>query len=278
MTRRPSSYPHPVLGVNDDVSGSFSCAVPVVDVEAKVTRIAVTDLKTTNTSIANAITEKKVAFVLTYRCGATFLRRSEATFADRIDLQLENGSLSGRVELVLSVNAMTELSWRPDGLHPDYGDTTFKLPRGTVIAVGPEFSFEVSDEFDPLTGSVSSLFTAICTDEQSAPARLRFDSDNKIQILLSKLEHAQFNKAKAQIPGLIHSGLAYPALVHAITRLNDPQDGDEEKTWFQRLTAIVESKGCDQNDPFASASIILARPFERSTIDALHLVLPQGDE
>lgn len=265
MTLRPSSYPHPVMGLNDDVAGEFFCELPVVDVEATTTRVDIRKLSVTNPSLQRAIADKCAAFVLTYRCGATFLRASKHTFNDNITIDFSNGELAGHVALSLHVCAVKELRWCPEGLHQDYANASFTLPKGSVLALGPEFSFEVSDEFDPPSGSVTSLFTCIRASEKTASARIRFESNEKIQIILSGSEHDAFNKARAHFPAFVQSSLAYPALVEAITRLRNPQDGDDDKVWFRRLSEILSLKDCEDCDSFAAASKVLNRPFERST-------------
>ncbi len=273
MARRsqPVAFPHPVVGLGDDVAGELRCNAPQFDFGVDSTTLSIDGLEMTNPTIAGLIRAGDAAFALRLSCGATYYRDSFQTHGPTLQHVLASESLHGDVELQIRVCALKKIEgYRPEGLHSDYGDRAFVLQAGDVLALGDEFSVRADKQFDPLAGDISSIMRVICGSFEKGPFQVKFPS-TQILIELSKEDYKRYGPVSNTSPGVLHSALVLPVLCEAIAYVRNPSAQDEEGAqWYRRLRAMLEARRIEEDEsPLAAAQKLLDAPFSRALDDVL---------
>lgn len=270
MARKAASLPHPVVGVGDDAFGELSASTPDVDVSSQTTTISINELRCTNEAIDSLLNDGGAEFVVRIECGSTFFRRVWKTANHSLDISVGSGELQGTVEVTIDVAARRTLdSYRPTRLHADYGDASFTIETGSILATGLYFYFDVHDSFDPLSGNAASLFRIRSNETDDEPMSVVCDAENHVIIKLSKSELTQYEKVKQHHVGVIHTGLVFPALIEAINSLRS-SDQQALLPWQLRLRQILDDAAIgDETSAITAASIVLKRPFYRAATHVL---------
>jgi hypothetical protein len=270
------SYPHPCVGIGDDIEGALTCSTPGVDVGLKTTSIVVDNVQCSNPTIQKHIASGEAHFALRIECGATMFRHVVKGSESSLLATLRVGALSGTVHLELEVWTAKNIDdYRPLGLHQDYGDAKFSLENGTVLAVGPTYAFEVASVYEELDGAVSSIVRVQLTDDNDVPIRVSYSSD-LITIFVSKADQPHYAKMADVLPGVVHSALVFPALVEAIRRVRAGDPDTDDCKWFKRLSRLLDQYSSDC-EPFETGMLMLNNPFRRAAA-SVRTILAQDDQ
>lgn len=275
MARRaqPTSFPHPVVGIGDDVRGMLRCNAPDFDFGVDSTTVYLNELEITNSTIGRLIQDKEAAFTIRISCGATYYRESFQTHEAQLQILLPSAKLVGDVELQVRICALRKIeSYRPEGLHPDYGDRSFSVQVGDLLAIGDDFAIRADKQFDPLAADIPSIMRVVRGKFDKGPFLVNFDTD-QIVISLSAEDHERYGIASSVAPGVIHAAIVLPVLCEAIVRVRKPTDQDDmvaEMRWFQRLEAMLEARRIDVDEsPVVAAQRLLEAPLKRALDDIL---------
>ena len=275
MARRsqPVAFPHPVAGLGDDLSGELRCNAPQFDFGVDTTTLSIDGLEVTNPTIAELVRNKDAAFIVRIGCGATYYREAFSSHGSTLQHVLSSAKLNGDVEIQVRICALRKLeSYRPMGLHPDYGDRVFIVQSGDVLAIGDEFTVRAEKQFDPLAADISSIMRVVRGNFETGPFQVRFLS-NQIMIELSSEDYKRYGLASHAAPGVIHSSLVLPVLSEAITRVYNTSGQDDmtaDARWYRRLEAMLNARGIERDEsPLAAAQKLLDAPFSRALDNVL---------
>ena len=264
MKVNAKSYPHPVLGNEDDLAGFFKVEFNYELGKEAIVLNPTFSLK--NSGIEELLKKEKASYVVEVECGSTFYRKSFLTRNQLERFSIPAVALRNRVTVGFYVCADQDMKgYRPSELHPDYGEAVFDVEAGDVIAVGGYCSFIAEKSFDPLRPPVASFIAIIVGSHHEGPLQVDYDSD-KITIILSKADWKKYLGVRGQKPaeGIIHGSIVFPVLVDAVHKVQDPESEYSEKNWFARMEAIMEAKGLSDKDPVEVAQKILENPSSRS--------------
>lgn len=277
MARKPASLPHPVIGVGDDSDGELLSQPPDVDVSSRFTTISINELRCTNAAVGSLLAEGRVEFVVRVECGSTFFRQVWKTTGNSFDIQIPSGALQGTVDVTIDLAAKEPIdAYRPTGLNAEYGDESFSVEAGALLAGGLSFYFDVGDSYDPLSGSAASLIRIRGDETDDAPMRVDCEAENHVIVWLSRSELRQFEKLKGVLVGVIHTGIVFPALIEAIAAVRDAEKREVPLLpWQLRLKNILETSGVtDHQTPLTAAALVLKRPFWRAATEAMARLNP----
>lgn len=268
MARRSQAvtFPHPVVGLGDDVAGELRCNAPQLDFGVDNTTLSVDGFEMTNPTIAEFIRQEVAAFTVRVSCGATYYRESITSQGPSLQHILPSARLNGEVEIQVRVCARKKIdSYRPEGLHPDYGERTFVLQAGDVLALGDEFAVRADKQFDPLAADISSIMRVVCGAFDKGPFKVKFPSA-QILIELSTEDYKRYGLASNTAPGVLHSALVLPVLAEAITYIRGPSAQDDEGAlWYRRMKAMLEARRIDDDESaLTAAQKLLDAPFSRA--------------
>jgi len=277
MAARPFAYPHPVLGSGDDVVGELSPLNLTVESHADRLVLNAGPFSSTNPTLSTLLEQGLASYAIRVHCSGTYFRRSWTSSKPVMQIIIPASRLVGTVKVRLWVIAKTLLgTYRPQGLHADYGETTFRLEDCDVLAEGEEVAFTADKDFDPLAGAVSSFMRIECGENDTGPFETIFDQP-RILIRLPKLDWANYQLLKSSAPQILHSAIVLPVLAEAIRVVWDRPDHLLDLAWFQKVDLMLTGAGAEPEDPLVeTAQKLLQNPFSRAGQDAARLV--QEDE
>lgn len=274
------SYPHPVLDASDDVGASievFNVAVTpgVDDVEVKF------QLRITEPQINALLQEGRARYSFRWSCSSTIAsgdlgtgvlmhHADSATHGDWTDQQ----SVRGTVRVDVKVVAAQEIDqYRLETQHSDYGDATFHILPGDILADGGYFEFEPDKLYDPLTPPVGSCFRFAVDSKLRRGLSVRFHDDDKVLVAFpEKLLHGfgmLRNRQDLQI-----SLVVLPALMETISYIKENQAAGDQgedlmgRKWYTAVTRLIGGVGSLEDRPFELAQKILGNPLDNSLTTA----------
>ena len=136
MIIQDRSFPHPVLApFRDDVTPNQFSFVLTVKPDADNYYIEVR-FDYENPTLSQLLEAGAAIHALHLECKRNFYRQI-FTFSNRVhNLTISASDLVGRVEVSGFIKAQTPLtSYQVDGSHQDYGDTSFLVQPGDILAV-----------------------------------------------------------------------------------------------------------------------------------------------
>ncbi|RKH41314.1 hypothetical protein D7Y23_33270 [Corallococcus sp. AB050B] len=263
---KPVSYPHPVAGRGDEVTGELAPFELDVSKYGGDFILKISAVGISNITLDGFIRDGRASFAARVACAQTYFRESFVFAGNEHTIRIKASRLSERVEVSLRVCARKKIeTYRPDGLHPDYGEASFLIDQGDVLAEGITKTFWATSDFDPLAGPVSSIMRIRQGDFDDGPFRVILESD-RITIEMSKSDWKGYLFMRSQLPGVLHGAVVLPALTEAISGLRYRQDELQNFLWVERLKDILNAKKCSENDPaVVVAQRLLDGPFSRAS-------------
>ncbi len=270
------SYPFPVLGNEDDITGLFR---PKFRYTLEPTTVVIDcEFEVSNPTIEKLLASQKATYLVQVECGNTFYRRTFMTTDSSLSIEIPSGDLRDKVDVNIVICATEDISdYSPDGIHPDLaGDPTF-VEKGDVLADGGTGSFVADKDFDPLKAPVSSFMKIKEADEKSAPMAIDYSGD-QIVIRLSKDDYRNYAYARRYATSSLHSSLVLPALIDAIYVINNKGSEFEGQPWYNRIKQICRERDVDISDPLTAAQRMLGKPVERGLKEVRHLSSDNGED
>ncbi|WP_010324923.1 hypothetical protein [Marinobacterium stanieri] len=274
MTVNSISFPHPVLGNGDDISdGSISPEISF-QISDESIRVDVTSLQTGHPDFDRMIEAGEAVWHLRVQCPRTYMREDFFESGSNKTFHLEGVDFEGLVTIEVSLVTTTTLAtYRPQGLHEDYGEEKFRLGRGEVVGIGPRYQFLIDKIYDPLKAPVSSIIRIEEGEDSEGPFTVALDTD-LIMIHLSKSDYKEYAGITDRVPTVIHSALVLPVLADAIRQI---EDYAESTLWAARLKYLLDIRDIDTEKPLQAAQEILFSPIAR-TFREVNMRLDKGDD
>ncbi len=277
MRVNAKSYPHPVLGNEDDLAGSFD-----VDFRYQLWRKEIAlqpSFSIKSQAIDELIRKDKASYFIEVECRNTFFRTCFSTRKPMERFSIPAARVRERVTVGFFVCADEDINgYRPSDCHPDYEGTAFDVEKGDVLATGGFSSFIAVKDFDPLRPPVSSFMAIREGRHHEGPMEVGYDEE-KIEIELSKADWREYAgiRSRKQAEGVLHAAIVLPVLVNAVQLVQSGNADYEGKNWFGRLQTILETKSLRDRDPLEAAQKILDNPVARA-LSGFAALLEPGSE
>ena len=272
MALNAISYPYPVYGNGDDIVGAVmepSIAYTITD---EAIQLKVSDLTTGHADIDGLVNDGIARWQIRVKCPRTYMRENFLVEGPEWDTNLTGSDYEGTVEIETRVLAVEDIAkYSPANAHEDYNGTDFFLKSGELLAIGPNFTFLVDKDYDPLKAPVASLLNVVEGEHDSGSFQLTLD-DDIIIIKLSKKDWSQYAGIRDRVPTLLHSALVMSVLAVAITKVDEHQ----ETLWSARLQDLIEKKAINTDCALTAAQEILDSPLTR-TFDEVNAKLDRGE-
>ena len=237
MNRNGISYPHPVLGVGDDIN-SVCNLIPSISKDATEYHVHF-DLIVDNEDILDLIAQGKAIFSCEINCSSTYYRRIETSSDPCFDIYIKRNDVSKRIEFECAVVATHKIDgYTNAGFHEDFAGFSFQLEPGDILALFKEGHYDVDIKYDKLRSAGSFIKIVSGNDEVNTIYNL--DAE-KIEIHLPK---SMFDDYKLSFNGpgkhanIFHSSLAFNALVYALMNYSEEDYG--ERLWARTLKYRLE--------------------------------------
>lgn len=272
------SYPHPVLGNRDDVpNAGFQAALDMTADKQSV--YVATEIACSCGVLNSMLMTGDVELVMHVECSNTFFRKAYEFRENSYRISIPVDNLNDAVEVNVFMRAVNRIpDYRIPDAHPDYGDATFDVRKGDILAVAEGHVFHIESSFDSLSRIGSIMQINESPKDGDIPMEPMFDGD-KIVIYLSKSDFADYKVLKLQegIAGPLTTTIVLPVLVEALHFLNEGNDGlEDHRRWVRALTRRIEALNLgNEKQPILSAQKLLELPVKRAL--SLSRMLAEGN-
>ena len=264
------SFPHPVVGNADDVPGAAFPAT--IDFASDKANFSITaTVKCSSETLLRMVKKGTACYTLHVECSNTLYRETFDFTGPTFTRQVSKNLIHDTVEVNAFVRAKVALpAYAIDGAHEDYGDATFPVGLGDILAVADSQTFEAVSPIDPMR-----LVSALMVVERSTRPGLHAMETNvlgdKIGIVLCGQDHDAYRNLKSvkHLTDHLTTTLVLPVLMHAIHLLDDPDAAPDTK-WAKTLRTQLETlKLCPTADALEKAQALLDRPILRALAAAV---------
>ena len=271
MRLRERNFPHPVVGHRNDVPDagfqvSVKCRVDPQYVYLDAKAMCGSD------TLLDLIDAGDASFHVHVECGRTMYRQShklrDASDAFAVNAQL----LVDDVEVVPFILAERDVTgYAPDGMHEDYGDATWDIAKGDILAVGDAVVFKITHRHD-LLSRVGSLLQIERGTEQTAPVTVELNAKRKIIVRLSMDDYDRYQKLRGNpaYADQLSTSLVMPALMEAVQFVDKAKtENDPLPEWGEKLRERMDEIGLkDEQTLIVKAQRILELPISRTLVNA----------
>jgi len=263
MNYNNRTYPHPVLGIDNNYQDSFEANLKV---SADVGKISISiAYNMLNNGLNKLIKDRKASFCAQIYCKGTLFREVYKSFKALPDkIELESYKLHELVEVDFFVCACEDITNYTNTEFSDiYKGYSFLIEQGDILAYGGKGIFHANKAFEELK-SVSAFMNIDAGDKKKMPMYNYYEGD-KITIYLSQDSYELYQKVKNEKSYIntLHSSVVLPALSEAIRFLLSNESNDyKDKKWYYLLEKLIVSNQTD--DPLQTAQKILDLPINRS--------------
>lgn len=269
------SYPHPVIGNRDDVPGAAFQATVDVSTDKENVYLDVTTVCSSDV-VVDLVNEDAATYAVHVECSNT-LFRTVFQFREAIKrLSIPADNLNAVVEVNTFVVATKNISgYRIPDAHTDYGDTSFDIGKGDVLAVAQGYTFDVESNFDSL-GRIGSIMQIVESSEDGDRPLLVDMGRDKLTIILSKPDFGVYRLVRGQdaVSGPLTCAIVLPVLVEALRVLVGADGDNDDLRWSRILRRRVSALGRDlteSTDCLEVAQELLELPIRRALASARQL-------
>lgn len=272
------SLPHPVLGINDDVSGSIYKPTLLVTPGKKSTSLKISQ-ELMNSTLVSMISTGKAVYCIQINCPQTLYRETFEMLDGETELVIGTNNLRNKVFVDFFIIAKTDISdYLIEGSNPDYDGYKFDIQKGDVLAFGASMQFLAVKNWDMLKGCKAFLQVERDDNNKSGPFSV-FLSDEQIIIRLSSQDFDNYTYcSKTDYSGILHSSIVLPVLVYALGEMLRDKEGYEDCKWFQVLEMLrVQDENlkkidwADHSNIPLIAQTLLERPLTRALTNLIKL-------
>jgi hypothetical protein len=272
------SFPHPVVGNEDDVEGAaFQAAISVEN--DRLNYYIKVNVQCSSSTITKLLKKGDVAYVMHVECGNTLYRSAMEFTEDEHEFMIPGENLNSTVEVNVIAQAKKDISkYRVDKAHPDYGDATFAVSAGDILAVSEGFTFDADINFDMLKSMSSIMQIRERDDSDDAPMEVDL-SEEKITIYLSHVDFENYKIIRVHqvLSASLIPTLVLPALVEALTALQGDHKDLEDTRWCRCLKRRIEYNVMSLDTPaLRLAQDLLELPIKRAFMSA-RTILESGE-
>ena len=240
MKFRPRSFPHPVLGNEDDVYG-YAFEANCTFQGDRQNYYFHTHYKTSNPTLLELLENGTAAYVLHVECGSTFYRKRFVLTKEADTIKIPADDLRFNVEVNFFICANADIpEYRIEGSHSDYGDTLFDVKLGDVLAMSEGVSFPAEKDYDAIR-KVSSIMQVEKSDEDQGLMKVN-PTENKILILpAADYDIYMQLKGREQFATILSGTIVLAALMEAINLVQAENSTWEGARWYEILKTRLES-------------------------------------
>ena len=284
MKIKNKNYPHPIIadGYDDISDSSIKCNVDI-DWDKSYYYLKY-DLNLEHKTVTELIRNEQSHFIIHVECGKTFFRKAykidAANFSDNNCsgiLTIPASKLKDRTEVSIFVCSATEISnYIPAGMHSDYGNNSFKLENGDVIALWKTYKFDLYQDYDPIKKADSIISFQRDNERETGEIIIDVECD-KLTARLPKDIHILYNDLKADKgkEDIIMSILGIPILIEGLLYIKENMAIDEgvnlsgcrRHRWFRSLEKKLDDMHIDiksEESMFAVAQKVFENPCKKA--------------
>jgi hypothetical protein len=278
------SFPHPVLGVANDISSEIKM-IDSNDISINPSNHSY-EIKVKFTFedeiLKQMVQDGKAEFVCEATCSNTLYREIIRSNKPKIEFEILRKQVKGRVEFVCLLVASENIeSYTNTNFHSDYNGFSFEIEEGEVLAYFGDFSFNADIKYEKLK-AVSSFMEIVPTEEFKYT---NVDLKNPKILIKLPLEtynifQSDFISQEVKFAPVFHSSIVLNALLTALYNFDEHKDYLWAKVIEYRLKNEKQFKDVNfdekENIP-EIAQMLLGNPFER-LLEGLNVIVESENE
>lgn len=278
------SFPHPVLGIGDDIITVNPTAINVIRAENGASYVFSISLMGTTTEISDLVKNGKAWYACEVNCVTTLYRKAWKGDQPDFDIIIPKDELGKTVSFAGMVVAKEEINpYKSNDFNPDYAGAAFHILPGDLLAWYGEVEYQADINYEKIS-SIASIMK-ITEDPEARTPHFLYGED-KINIQLPTELYNQFRDSinGSVYEDLVHASLAQQALVGALMNYEANSQTLWARTLDYRLKNENRLKGyaeavetTDINGIMELAQIILFDPYKRM-FASLKQLSPEEEE
>ena len=263
-------FPHPVLGINDDVSGQYKPDSLKVRIESEINLNVTHQLY--NPSLEEEIKNGNAEFSTEIHCLNTYFRKVYPSDVSNQDIKVGVGDIRGHIDILFLISAKRDFQYHfNESWHTDYKGKRFNIKRGMPLAYGGFTKTEIPNDYFAKDKGGAFIQILPNKDKASGPFEVILEND-PLTLYLSKKDYEEYSRLSANkdYAPYFHSAIAVPALAHALGIMASTK-GEQysDRKWYQALDAKLDTDpelinlDRNENNALKISQIILKNPFHR---------------
>lgn len=286
MSKTSISFPHPVMGLGDDI-------LPCPSYTASKTESAFNydfrfELSIENDEIQKLISSGRAIYACEVNCNTTMYRRIFTSMDSIMEFSIGRKEVAKRIEFELFVTATENIpEYTNPNFHPDFHGFTFAIEPGDILVLFAKSHFDLDIKYDRLRSATSFLKIVQGTDDTNVIYNIE---KPMIEIQLPPEMYNDYKthfNGRGQHANIFHSSIAFNALVYALTcyKEDDHKDLlwartiqyriDTEEALYQ-YKEVLGSKNL-QLEILKLAQALLANPYKR-LFQTIHSFIDQPEQ
>jgi archaellum component FlaF (FlaF/FlaG flagellin family) len=185
------------------------------------------------------------------------------------ELTVPQKDYSAQVSAEFLIVALVDLpTFKFERQHAEYGDTSFNLQRGDVLANGGHKTFDIEKWYDPLNPPLESFIKIVRKPEATGRLEVSMDDDDVITVLLPTSAHIVLGPRQSLFQSTLIGLTIAPALIHVLEQVHS-EEGESAyrgKTWYKSLRTLLKKHGVESDDPIDQVQAILNLPFTHGIV------------
>ena len=248
------SFPHPVLGLDDDMQGIFNYSLEIKR-NANDRRIKFYNLKyeITNDYIRNLVEEGKAGILIKIYCSSTF---KTWTFIDPVNnFEIEENDLFNKIDiniLIITKNQISEYSDK--SFHPQFSGHTFTINPKEILAITGNMTMKIDKVNEKLGLGNIFKFDKLDIDK---PIQFLCNQD-KIHIQCPVTFEGEYPPSLYfnNLPWTAYQMFIIPALAEAFRFASEKEDEAKDFEWYTVISNLLPTDKW-LHDPFSNAQLVL---------------------
>ena len=264
MRFKDRNFPYPVLDpAGRDIARSAFQVTRTVKAD-KTTLYIHVEFELSNETLVDLIAEGKASFVVHADCNAAFFRKVFLFNELAGDIAIPMTDIKRELGLAFFVCATEAIeAYSVKGMDEVYGDTTFRISKGDVLAYAETVTEDIFDK-DSLN-KLSSILLVRAGDNGQSVSFITFYQD-KLEVVMPPTHYELYvrNKANPQVRATLLTAIILPVLAEAVQNvLHDEEDESlyASYLWFQvlkhKIGEVQKKAGDNAQSPYILAQLIL---------------------
>lgn len=240
MSQNNLAYPYPVLtAYSDDVQPALAeenVQVGEMQINDNNDYVLPLTLILEDQQLLQLITDGKAEYTFDINCPASLYRRCINSNHNEVKIDFPFKRVSGVVKIRPYVIAKTAFSYQNSAFHPDYGNESFEIEKGDVLAIFNEITYDFEINYNQLKAFSSIMFIRKSEDENERDIHYLMD-EPKIVIVLPVDKFDKYNQFKAdpQYTNAVHASLAQNALLAVLMQTDWNDEDPQEPLWKRTI-------------------------------------------
>lgn len=272
MPRSRGSYPHPVLDDSDDVGSNFRIRNGVV-VSGTTSIELQFDVELDDPDLKHYLNSGDARLGVRWKCPSTLCLEQvtpqlvgDFGIYQRFRISMPHDRVSGTITaepIITASRTITNYYLRKQS--PDYGNATFLVQSGDVLATGGQFIFSAEKVFDPMLPPLDSCFQIREYVHLDSGFHVDTSADDYVVIGLAPTAFRHFQNLASK-PEYQLATVMLPALIATLTVMEQEESSGEfqGKAWYRTLSSLIEQYNVEHEEPYKQAQKILEDPIGRS--------------